>query len=127
MSHDGDRSIIYVSCPYTHVDPAVVARRLQIFADYVGGLERSGVYHAVSALFNQMLLDRGIQLPADYGFWKSYSRTLIGVSQEIHVICLTGWEASVGVSDEIEHGLRLGKKIRHVTHYNEAHPSWSSR
>lgn len=95
------RPLVFVSCPYT--GPAeIVEWRMKKFSEYVAEMETRGQFHAVSTLYNQLVLDRGIALPGDYGFWQSYSHSLILVSSRVDVLKLPGWQDSVGVQDEIE-------------------------
>lgn len=109
------RPLVYVSCPYTDKDPEVIKYRLMMFAKFAESIENGGKEHATSALFNQMLLDRGIKLDASYSYWQSYSRSMIHKSDRLVVLCLQGWDRSVGVSDEVEYAKFLNLSVEYVT------------
>ena len=50
-------------------------------------------------------------LPGDWAFWKKFDEAFIEWCDEMHVICLDGWEKSKGVCAEMKIATRLEKPI----------------
>ena len=107
------RPFLYLSAPYTHPDPAVVQDRIQRFCAYAARIEAEGEYHAVSALYNQLLLDRGQSLPSTWEYWESYSLSLLLISKRMTVLTLDGWDKSTGVAGEISMAQKAGIPINY--------------
>lgn len=105
------RPLIYLSLPYSHENLFVVEARIDAFVKIAAQVEREGQFHAVSALFNQLLLDHGQRLPRDTEFWLSYSRSLVGASERLAVIRLPGWDSSKGVLAEIDYANDSDKPV----------------
>ena len=53
-------------------------------------------------------------LPGSWEFWKEYDRTFIEWADEIHVLKLSGWRESTGVTAEIELANELNKPVRYI-------------
>lgn len=58
------------------------------------------------------------QLPKDYSFWKSQDRHMIDKCDEVVVLKMNGvsggWRESVGITDEINYAIKLGKPITYL-------------
>lgn len=108
-----NRKVIYLACPYSHVNDEVVEDRVRNFCIVAAELESSGEAHVVSAMLNHLIL-RYAELPKDWNFWKSYSETMIERADEVVVLKLEGWNNSTGVAGEIEHAIKIGKPVRYI-------------
>lgn len=95
------RPLLYLAAPYTHKFANVRQERLQTFCEVAAKFERRGEYHVVSGLYNTLLTSHDAELPDDYAFWQSYSRTMLSHSKVLVVLVLPGWQLSTGVKDEI--------------------------
>lgn len=42
-------------------------------------------------------------LPTDAAFWMKYNHHMIDLSRAVFVLCLSGWQQSIGVTDEINY------------------------
>jgi len=51
------------------------------------------------------------KLPGDWEFWRKIDIAFIEWCEELHVLCLEGWETSTGVTAEIDIAEGLGKPI----------------
>ena len=53
-------------------------------------------------------------LPIDFEFWRTFDRSMIGWSDEVHVLKLDGWEESRGIGEELIIAAELGKPVRYI-------------
>lgn len=103
--------LIYVAAPYTHPDPVVVEGRMYALERHLAHLSADRKV-AFSPLLMHYCLDRGIELPGDYGFWRNHCLTLLSKSDVLDVLMLPEWNASEGVADEIEFAKANGIPVR---------------
>lgn len=101
----------FVSSPYTHAEPSVMAERALAAADFCVHLTRQGFapfspivhWHDTASLH-----DLG-KTAAD---WRDYNASWIAKADCVHVLCLPGWTESVGVGYELDWA--QGKPIYYV-------------
>lgn len=105
--------LIYVAAPYTHPDPVVVEGRMRAVERHLAHLSADRKV-AFSPLLMHYCLDKGVDLPGDYGFWRNHCLTLLSKSDTMHVLTLPGWEVSGGVLDEIRYAEEHGTPIKYV-------------
>jgi hypothetical protein len=101
--------LFYLAMPYSHKDPAVIERRMEIFCRVDAFLMKSGI-HTVSPVSKHFMLSYEA-LPGDYNYWGTYSRKLMQRCDGVYVICIDGWKESVGVQDEIALAKQLNLPI----------------
>lgn len=53
-------------------------------------------------------------LPTQFDFWASLDHRMIDILDEVWVLCISGWEESKGVTDEISYAHSKNKVIRYV-------------
>jgi hypothetical protein len=46
-----------------------------------------------------------------FSFWKEQDLSFVNWCDELWIVMLPGWQKSVGVTEEIQEAIRLGKKI----------------
>jgi nucleoside 2-deoxyribosyltransferase len=104
--------VIYLASPYSHPDPIVRERRFREACLAAATLLRAG--HAVFSpiAHSHPLVEHG--LPTDWSFWERQDREHLARCDEVLVLMLEGWEASVGVREEIRIARELGKPVRFV-------------
>lgn len=102
---------IYLACPYSHPDKLVRKHRVDI-ADRkaaelmsVGNLVFSPLSHS-HPISKHCKVD-----PCDHDFWLRQDLWILEICDEMHIICLTGWENSKGIKLEIEVAKSQGKPI----------------
>ncbi|MCK9326206.1 MAG: DUF1937 family protein [Bacteroidales bacterium] len=53
-------------------------------------------------------------LPGTWDFWKLQDLPFLDWADELHVLCISGWDTSVGVTAEVEYFRAAGKPINYV-------------
>lgn len=100
---------IYLSVPYTGMEDESFEKVSSKAAELMR--QRHIVFspinhtHHMGKLFN---------LPGDWQFWKEQDEAFIPWCDELWVLCLDGWEKSVGVRAEMDLAISLGKEIRFI-------------
>lgn len=106
---------VFISSPYSDEDRAVVDDRVKLARQYVAQLALADtIAFSVIAYIHPMLEEEN-KLPTDYEFWRRLCMDSMEVCREVHVLCVDGWETSVGVQDEIDVARSLNKTIRYIT------------
>lgn len=104
--------MIYLASPYSHPDPAVRERRFRAACQAAAALVRDG--HAVFSpiAHSHALVEHG--LPMDWSFWEVHDRHHLRHCDEVVVLMLIGWEASVGVREEVRIACEMNKPVRYI-------------
>ena len=112
--------MIYLCCPYSHVDPTVREARFDAACRAAAALMRAGkmVFSAIS--HTHPIAQYG--LPKGWDFWEAYDRELLQRCEEVVVLMLDGWQRSVGVQAEIKIARQLGKPVSYLTPVTEENP-----
>ena len=113
MSQPIPPGLIYLSLPYSHPDKDVIDERMQCFWEAVAGLICVGV----KVISPMSLMPAMVHLPdhaADWASWEQYCKTLLNVCDEVWVLCLPGWDCSIGVGGEIQYAKKLGKPVKYI-------------
>lgn len=95
------KELIYVAAPYNHPDPGIIEVRMHHITTYLAELSAYGKI-AFSPLLMHYCLDKGVDIPGDYEFWRNHCLTLLSKSNLLDVLMLPGWDTSEGVKDEID-------------------------
>jgi len=95
--HDQPPELIYVASPYTHPDPEVRERRYRAVLLYTSKLMKRGYY-----AFSPIVYGHHMQVPSLWTQWAPFDRQMLNHCTKLHVLCLDGWDVSVGVQEEIE-------------------------
>jgi hypothetical protein len=103
--------LIYVACPYSHLDLNVVNYRIKILTSFLAELASKNKI-GVSPLLMHFCINEKNQLPSDYKFWQNYSLTLLNKCDSIIVLMLPGAIVSTGVKDEIDFALSHNKPVK---------------
>ena len=104
--------MIYLASPYSHLDPTVREQRYRAARRATAALLLAGQPVISPIAHSHSLVEHG--LPADWTFWQRYDRELLARCDEVVVLALDGWEASVGVQEEIRIARELGKPVRYL-------------
>lgn len=105
-----DNFLYYLAAPYSHPDKAVIDERMEIFCKVDARLIDAG-YHTVSPLSKHFILNYGYNLGGDWAYWGEYSKKLLSLCHAMFVICIDGWETSVGVLEEIKLARQLNIEV----------------
>lgn len=95
--------IDYIASPYSSADPEVRhARYLEVMKFVAWKLSQSIVPVPFSPILYCHELARAHAMPTDAHFWLTFNTTVMESASSIIVLCLPGWEQSVGVTMEIK-------------------------
>lgn len=93
--------LIYLACPYWHVDPAVRQSRFDRVTVVAAKLMVGGTV-VFSPITHGHPMHLAHDMPGDWPFWRRVDRTFLQRSSELFVLMLDGWRQSVGVTAEIK-------------------------
>lgn len=99
--------MIFLSCPYSSKDPAIVEARMKLFLRVDAFFTKLGL-NTVSPLYKHILVQAGHDVPSDWNFWKEYSQELLRKCFVMVIIPADGWKDSAGVLGEIDFCLQNG-------------------
>jgi hypothetical protein len=104
--------MIYLASPYSHPDSVVRAQRHRDVCRAAVALIKLG--HAVYSpiAHSHALVEHG--LPIDWSFWERHDRNHLAHCDEVVVLMLDGWEASVGVREEVRIANEINKPVRYI-------------
>lgn len=106
---------IYVACPYSSENNAVICERVHQANLYTAYLMEQGVN-----VFSPISYGHPLQnyLPnerkTDHDYWLERELQWLIVCDELHVLCLEGWKESNGVGVEIEFAKENNIEIRYI-------------
>lgn len=106
----------YIASPYSHPEPEVMRERFYAAMAFTAWKlkRREAVYSPIVHCHEMAVVE---DLPTDFAFWEHYNMQMLVPARALIVLCIDGWEDSVGVKGEIRFAYLLGKP----TFY--AHPS----
>ena len=93
--------LIYLGCPYSHVNPDVQLKRFEAVNKAAAKLMKEGVF-VFSPISHSRPLELAGGLPGDWAFWEGYDRRMISHCDRLIVLTLPGWQNSTGVNAEIK-------------------------
>jgi len=104
--------MIYLASPYSHPDPRVREHRFRAACQATASLLRDGHVIFSPIVHSHPLVAFG--LPTVWSSWERIDRAYLERCDEVMVLMLDGWEASIGVQAEIGIARALGKPVRFV-------------
>lgn len=104
--------MIYLASPYSHPDPSVREHRYHAACRAAAAMLRDGYVVFSPIVHSHPLVAFG--LPTAWSAWERIDRAYLERCDEVMVLMLDGWEASVGVRAEIDIARALGKQVRFV-------------
>lgn len=114
------KKLIYLASPYTSTHEAVIERRVKqtqfAAAELIeaGHLIFSPVVHS-HPLSEHISFD-STNTPGAMSEWMDYDKAMIDKADEVWVLCLDGWDESLGVEAEIEHARKQDKPVHFVSY-----------
>lgn len=99
--------LVYISSPYTHKDNSIVRVRAARAAQLTAKLqcEYGETHTLISPIVHGHQLEvTGLDksLPHTWDYWEQHDLNLLKRCDEMWVMCMPGWDKSVGVTAEIE-------------------------
>lgn len=109
------KELIYLACPYTHKDHAVMVSRFEAVNKVAAKLMAEGkyVFSPISHTHPIAEASNG-QLPRGWDYWEGYDRVMLAACSRIIVLRLPGWEISTGVQAEIKIGQEMGIPVEYI-------------
>lgn len=107
-------SIAYLAVPYQHVDKAVMIERFNAVNRVAARLMLEGQYIFSPISHTHPIAESG-ELPRGWDYWQGYDRAMLSCCTSLIVLCLPGWEQSVGVQAEIAIAKELGLAIEYLS------------
>ncbi len=101
---------IYLAIPYSDIDHDLSFRTANKIASELmlaGNIVFSPISHGHAIATEN-------PVPTDFGFWCATCFSFIEWCDEIHIVTLPGWNASVGVSAEITYAISNNKIIKYI-------------
>lgn len=113
--------MIYLATPYSHPDPAVRAWRFQqasaLWHNYFTACSTRTTSSTV--IFSPIVYAHPVavrhKMPTEHAFWARYCRRMLGLSNDLWVCQLDGWEESHGMNDEIDTAKLLGIPVTYLS------------
>lgn len=90
----------FLSAPYSHENPAVMHARYKVMQEASAVLALDGV-HVYSPICAWHEISKEHDLPTDAYWWRKANFDALNRSDGMYVLCLPGWEESVGVQMEM--------------------------
>lgn len=104
---------IYLASPYSHENPTIREKRFRQTVIAAGYLMKQG-FIVYSPILQCKLIAEFCDLPHEWGdFWETQNYSHLRSCDELHVLMLDGWYASVGVSAERVYAERILIPIRY--------------
>lgn len=91
---------IYLGSPYTHSDPNVMEERYLAACLKTSQLAKEG-YYVYSPIVHWHPIAKLYGLPRDWEFWQKVDRESIQLMDQVWILRLEGWSASIGLDNEI--------------------------
>ena len=99
---------VYLACPYSHIDKSVREHRVERVNKKAAELMMSG-YLVFSPLSHSHPISEHCDVdPCDNGFWLRQDLWILKFCDELHILCLPGWDESKGIKAEIEYAESKG-------------------
>lgn len=118
------RPIIYLACPYSHVDWQMRLDRFAASADAAAKLIRKGmvVYSPITMThpIDLVLAENQSSMGSDY--WCDFDESFMDVCTEMLILTLDGWRGSNGIKREIAYFETQRKKISLMSPEGEITP-----
>ena len=104
--------ISYLASPYSDPDLWVRESRFWGAARATVALMRRGLI-VYSPIVHSHHIASNYGLPTDWAFWRRQQLPFLRVSKEVIVLCLRGWDTSIGVRSEIRLARKWGIPVRY--------------
>lgn len=113
MSEVFGQGFWYVASPYSHPDKAVMQKRFEDVVAYVADRMLAGDVMYSPIAHNHVVAERHT-LPTDWAFWRHIDGNMLVAAKGLQVLCLDGWEKSVGVQAEIAIAMSYDLLVEYV-------------
>lgn len=109
--------MIYVANPYSDSSKQVMKWRYEVVKKFTAELLVDGAI-AYSPIVHGHVIASSHELPRDWAFWQRHCLGMLRKADQMIVLCLPGFETSVGVKAEIDFCEQVGIPIVYEYNYN---------
>lgn len=102
-----NEGLIYLASPFTSEDKNLEYKRYEQVVQVLAKLTLQG-YAVFSPIAHSYRAAKLLGLDGSWEFWQPVDIALLNRSDKLMVLCLEGWEDSVGVRAEIDHARERG-------------------
>jgi hypothetical protein len=106
-------NLIFISSPYSHLDPNVIEKNFQDVTELVAFLTSQGITAISPITYGHTLLNY-MNSDNDWDTWKDFCLTFLSKSTELWVYKMPGWNRSRGVAEEIEYAVKNNLHIKYI-------------
>jgi len=103
-------AVIYLACPYSHVDPEVSRRRYVQVTHAAYRLMVQG-WTVFSPITHSHPIEKITGTHQGWEFWEAQDLPILRKSDVLGILCLEGWQYSKGVKAELEEARRLALPV----------------
>ncbi len=94
-------SFVYLASPYTHADPAKRVERFEAACKCAARLMHEGT-PVFSPIAHSHAVEQHFKAPQGFAFWMNQDIPILVCASKVVVLMLDGWQASRGVTRELE-------------------------
>lgn len=105
--------MIYIAAPYSHPEKIVRKMRYLAVVAYARRLLAENRM-PFSPVIHCRPIAENFSFAEDFASWRPYCLHMLEFAKEMHVLNMTGWNDSLGVTAEIHHATMLNIPVRHV-------------
>jgi hypothetical protein len=106
--------MIYLASPYSHPSEIIRHRRYLIVSEFVWQTMQEKNICLFSPIVYCHEFSRLYKAPTDAGFWTWFNLRMFDCCDELWILSLSGWQTSIGVTEEIRWAEEAQKPIRLV-------------
>lgn len=99
--------MIYLASPYSHPDAIIRRTRFLLAEQVTAELMRQGLTIYSPIVHNHELAIK-FRLATDFSFWQNYCLGMLRLASEVYVLDIPGWDASRGVTKELDFATECG-------------------
>lgn len=105
--------LIYLASPYNHAYMKMRQLRFEMARDVIAILMNQGkvIY---SPIVHNHPIAIAHDLPRDFNYWSKFDFVMLSKCDALYVLCIEGWQQSVGVTAEIKQANELGLPIYYI-------------
>lgn len=109
--------LIYLASPYSHPDKSIRKERYEQVTKVGARLIMEG-YHIFGPITESHNYQRvNSSVGHKWDFWKEHDELMMERCDEMWVLCLEGWEQSLGVQAEIKYAKYIGMHINYINQH----------
>jgi len=105
---------IYLACPYSHQQKWIREWRVEEATIKAAELMSAGNLVFSPLSHSHLISEYCVVDPCDHDFWLRQDLWILDICDEVHILCLDGWEKSKGIQTEIEYAIEKDKKIFYI-------------